>query len=243
MDWFYQQEVIVSELAQATSEAVNLLFSGDAVIWSIIGVSFSVSLRAIAIATPLALLVAFILAYASFPGRRILVTATNTLMAVPAVVVGLTVYLLLSRGGPAGDLRLLFTQSAMIIGQILLCLPLLVAMAHAAFQSGDQRAWESALTLGATRWRAMRTVMYEIRFGLLAAMIAAFGRIIAEVGCSMMVGGNILYHTRNIPTAIALETSKGAFAQGIALGMVLLSFALLLNVALGYAQGSGEISQ
>jgi tungstate transport system permease protein len=233
----------MSELGQASAEAVELLLSGDAVLWSIISVSFSVSLRAIAIATPIALFAAFTLAYTSFPGRRMLVTATNTLMAVPAVVIGLSVYLLLSRGGPFGDLRLLFTQSAMIIGQILLCLPLLIAMAHAAFQSGDQRAWETALTLGATRWRAMRTVMYEIRFGLLAAVIAAFGRIIAEVGCSMMVGGNILYHTRNIPTAIALETSKGAFSQGIALGMVLLGFALLLNVALGYAQGSGEIDR
>lgn len=233
----------MNELSLASREALILLFSGDALLWSIIGVSFSVSLRAIAIATPLALTIAFVLAYLRFPGRRILVTSFNTLMAVPAVVIGLTVYLLLSRNGPAGELRLLFTQSAMIIGQILLALPLLVAMSHSAFQSGDQRAWETALTLGASRWRAMSTVMYEIRFGLLAAVIAGFGRIIAEVGCSMMVGGNILYHTRNIPTAIALETSKGEFAQGIALGIVLLLFALLLNVALGLAQGSGEIRQ
>jgi tungstate transport system permease protein len=231
----------VGELGLATQEAMLLLISGDPIIWSIIGVSFSVSMRAIAIAAPVALLLAFALAYFRFPGRRVLVTTFNTLMAIPAVVVGLTVYLLLSRDGPAGDWRLLFTQWAMIIGQIVLCFPLLVAMAHAAFQSGDQRAWESALTLGANRWHAMRTVMFEIRFGLLAAVIAAFGRIIAEVGCSMMVGGNILYHTRNIPTAIALETSQGEFAQGIALGVVLLTFALLLNIALGYAQGSGEV--
>lgn len=233
----------MSDLGAALSEALALLIGGDPVIWSIIAVSFSVSLRAIAIAAPAALLIAFMLAYFRFPGRRTLVTTFNTLMAVPAVVVGLTVYLLLSRGGPAGELRLLFTQWAMIIGQVLLCLPLLIAMAHAALQSGDQRAWETALTLGANRWRAMCTVMYEVRFGLLAAVIAAFGRIIAEVGCSMMVGGNILYHTRNIPTAIALETSKGEFAQGIALGIVLLAFALALNFGLGYAQGSGEVSR
>lgn len=232
----------MDELGNATAQALALLVGGDPVIWSIIGVSFSVSLRAIAIAAPVALLLAFALAYLRFPGRRAIVTSFNTLMAVPAVVVGLTVYIVLSRGGPGGDLRLLFTQWAMIIGQVILCFPLLVAMAHAAFQSGDQRAWESALTLGASRWNAMRTVMYEVRFGLLAALIAAFGRIIAEVGCSMMVGGNILYHTRNIPTAIALETSKGEFAQGIALGLVLLSFALLLNIALSRAQGSGEIA-
>ncbi|MCB1748078.1 MAG: ABC transporter permease [Gammaproteobacteria bacterium] len=229
------------ELGPAITQALHLLLSGDTVLWSIIGVSFSVSLRAIAIATPLALAAAFVLAYLRFPGRRILVTTVNTLMAVPAVVVGLTCYLVLSSNGPAGGLHLLFTQWAMIIGQIVLCLPLLVAMAHSALQSGDQRAWETALTLGASRLRAMRTVMYEVRFGLLAAIIAAFGRIIAEVGCSMMVGGNILHHTRNIPTAIALETAKGEFAQGIALGGVLLAFALLLNLALGYAQGSGRV--
>ncbi len=231
----------MEDLGTATSSAIHLLASGDTVLWSIIAVSFSVSLRAILIAAPFALIAAFILAYSRFPGRRLLLTSVNTLMAVPAVVVGLTVYLLLSRNGPAGDLRLLFTQTAMIIGQIVLCLPLLVAMAHAALQAGDQRGWETAVTLGASPYRAMLTVMHEARFGLLAAVIAAFGRIIAEVGCSMMVGGNILYHTRNIPTAIALETSKGEFAQGIALGLVLLVFALSLNVALGYAQGEGEV--
>ena len=123
-------------LTDALLEAIVLLLRGDPVIWSIIGISFSVSLRAILIATPVALLLAFALAYASFPGRRLMVMTFNTLMAVPAVVVGLTVYLLLSRSGPAGDWRLLFTQWAMIIGQIVLCFPLLVAMAHAAFQSG-----------------------------------------------------------------------------------------------------------
>jgi len=231
----------MSELGQAFVQAAVLLVSGDDVLWSIIGVSFSVSLRAMALAAPLALLCAFALAHVNFPGRRLLITLVNTLMAIPAVVVGLGLYLMVSREGPLGTLQLLYTSSAMVIGQIAICLPLLIAMAHAAFQSGDQRAWETARTLGATRWRAMRTVMYELRFGLLAAVIAGFGRIIAEVGCSMMVGGNILFHTRNIPTAIALETSKGDYARGIALGIVLLAFALLLNLALSHAQGGGEI--
>ncbi len=231
----------MNELLGAGADAAHLLFSGDAELWMIIVVSFSVSLRAIMYAIPAAVSVAFVLAYFQFPGRRTLVVAFNTLMAMPAVVVGLTVYLCLSRSGPLGDLRLLFTQQAMIIGQVVLCFPLLVAMSHAAFQSGDQRAWETAVTLGANSWHAMRTVMYEVRFGLLAAIIASFGRIIAEVGCSMMVGGNILHHTRNIPTAIALETSKGAFAQGIALGAVLLAFALTLNLILAALQGGGEI--
>ena len=232
----------MDSLLQASRQALTLLFSGDPGLWTIIGISFSVSLRAMLIAVPPALGLAFLLAHARFPGRRLLISAFNTLLALPAVVVGLTVYMLLSRNGPMGDLRLLFTQGAMVIGQVILCFPLLVAIGHSALQAADRRAWETAVTLGASRWRAMLTLMYEVRFGLLAAMIAAFGRIIAEVGSSMMVGGNILNVTRNIPTAIALETSKGEFAQGIALGLVLLLAALLLNMALSFFQGRGRIA-
>ncbi len=232
----------MGEILQATGDALILLFSGQPELWDIIGISFSVSLRAILISAPLAILTAFILAIGRFPGRRLLISTFNSLMAVPAVVVGLTVYLLLSRSGPMGDLKLLFTQTAMIIGQVLLAFPLLVAMCHAALQAAERDAWETAITLGARPWQAMLTVMYEVRFALLAAVIAGFARVIAEVGCSMMVGGNILGITRNIPTAIALETSKGEFVQGIALGMVLLFLALFLNFALSFMQGKGELS-
>jgi tungstate transport system permease protein len=231
----------MEQLADASRAALVLLFTGDPELWSIVGISFSVSLRAILTAAPLALLLAFFLAHTRFPGRRLLVSTFNTLLSLPAVVVGLTVYMLLSRNGPLGDWRLLFTQSAMVIGQIILCFPILVAFGHAALQAADQRAWETAVTLGARPWQAMLTLMYEVRFGLIAAVIAGFGRVIAEVGSSMMVGGNILNHTRNIPTAIALETSKGEFAQGIALGLILLLAALLLNGLLTFLQGKGEI--
>ncbi len=115
-------------------------------------------------------------------------------------------------------------------------------MSHSAIQAADRRAWETAITLGAKPWQAMLTLMYEVRFGLIAALVAAFGRIIAEVGSAMMVGGNILDYTRNIPTAIALETSKGEFAQGIALGLVLLLLALILNFALTFLQGKGALA-
>jgi tungstate transport system permease protein len=232
----------MQSLTQANLEALDLLVSGDPALWTIIGISFSVSLRAIAFATPAGLVIAFLLAHLKFPGRRLLISAFNTLLALPAVVVGLTVYMLLSRSGPLGDLRLLFTQDAMVIGQFVLALPILVAMGHSAIQAADRRAWETALTLGAPPWRAMLTLMYEVRFGLMAAVIAAFGRIIAEVGSSMMVGGNILNYSRNIPTAIALETSKGEFAQGIALGFVLLILALGLNFALALIQGKGNLA-
>ena len=232
----------MQSLTQANLDALSLLVSGDPALWTVIGISFSVSLRAIVFATPAALVIAFLLAHLEFPGRRLLISAFNTLLALPAVVVGLTVYMLLSRSGPLGDLRLLFTQDAMVIGQFVLALPILVAMGHSALQAADRRAWETALTLGAPPWRAMLTLMYEVRFGLMAAVIAAFGRIIAEVGSSMMVGGNILNYTRNIPTAIALETSKGEFAQGIALGLVLLFLALGLNFALAFIQGKGNLA-
>lgn len=231
----------MESLSAISLDALRLLFTGDADLWSIIAVSLSVSGSAILIATPLALLVAFGLAYLHFPGRRVLITVSNTLLSVPAVVVGLTLYLLLSRQGPLGDLHWLFTQKAMILGQIILCLPLMIAMGHAAFQAGDRRAWETSLTLGLSPLQAFFTVTREARFALMAALLAGFGRIISEVGASMMLGGNILAYTRNIPTAIALETSKGLFAQGIALGVVLLALAFGLNAMLTWFQGQGEL--
>ena len=232
----------MGEILGASADALILLLSWDPALWDIIGISFSVSLRAILVCAPIAILVAFVLTVGRFPGRRALISVFNSLMAIPAVVVGLTVYLLLSRSGPMGDLKLLFTQTAMIIGQIVLAFPLLVAMSHAALQAAEKSAWETAITLGANPWQAMLTIMREVRFGLMAAVIAGFARIIAEVGCSMMVGGNILGVTRNIPTAIALETSKGEFVQGIALGMVLLFLALFLSFVLSFMQGKGELT-
>ena len=231
----------MDSISTTSLHAVYLLFSGDKELWNIIGISFSVSLRAILFAAPLAVLIAFTMAYHRFFGRRVLIYVFNTLLSVPAVIIGLTLYIIFSRNGPLGDLKLLFTQDAMIIGQFILCMPLILIMSHATFQSSDRRVWETARTLGATRIQAMFTVMYEIRFGLLAALIAGFGRIIAEVGCSMMIGGNILHYTRNIPTAIALETSKGDFSQGIALGIVLLVMAMILNLSLSLLQGRGEV--
>ena len=228
-------------LSEASYRALYLLVSGDSALWAIIWISFSVSLRAVLFAAPFALLTAFALAYLRFPGRRLVIALFNTALSIPAVVVGLTLYLLLSRAGPLGDWKLLFTQDAMIIGQFILCFPILVAMGHSALQASDRRIWETALTLGAAPWRAMLTVVHEARFGLIAALVAGFGRIIAEVGSSMMVGGNILNVTRNIPTAIALETSRGSFAQGIALGVVLLLLALTLNLTLTGIQGRGDI--
>lgn len=229
-------------LHESARQAFALLLTGDPGVWEIIGVSFSVSLRAVLIITPFALVLAFVLAYARFPGKRPLVSALHSLQAVPAVVIGLLGYMLLSRSGPLGDLRLLFTQAAMVAAQAVLALPLMLAWAHAALAGADRRAWETARTLGASPWRAMLTVMNQVRFALLAAVVAGFARVIGEVGTALLVGGNIENLTRNITTAIALETSKGEFAQGIALGLVLLVLALGLNFFIGLLQGRSEMA-
>jgi tungstate transport system permease protein len=230
----------VSSIADVSLDALGLVFSGDPAVWEIIGISFKTTALALLIAILPALGIAFALAHLNFPGRRLLVAIFNALLSVPAVVVGLSFYLLLSRQGPFGDLQLLFSQPAMVIGQIALSFPILVAMQHSAFQAVELRAWETARTLGLGRLSSFALIMREAKFGLWGALLAAYGRIIAEVGASMMLGGNILHHTRNIPTAIALETRKGDFAQGIALGFVLLALAFTLNALLHFFQGKGQ---
>lgn len=231
----------MDELIRASLEAMTLLFTGDFEIWEIVGISFSVSLRAILYIAPVAILVAFALAFGRFPGRKALITFANTMVALPAVVVGLMLYMLLNSQGVFGGWRLLFTQGAMVLGQMILAFPILVAMAHVSFRAVDRRAWETAQTLGAGPIRAMFTIMREVRFGLIAAVVTAFGRVVSEVGCSIMVGGNILHYTRNIPTAIALETSKGQFEQGIALGVVLVTLALALNFLVAAYRGRDQV--
>ncbi len=226
---------------ETTKEALSLLFSRDMDFWRIVGVSFSVSLLALGLVVLPALFMSFILAYYTFSGKWVIFSLINTLQSVPTVVIGLLLYMLLSRAGPLGQWEMLFTQKAMVLGQMLICFPILVSMMHAAFQNSDSRVLETAYTLGAPLPRAMFTLMREIRFPLFAAIITAFSRIITEVGCSMMIGGNILNYTRNIPTAIALETSKGAFSQGVALGMVLLALAFMMNFLISYTQGNGQL--
>ncbi|UJF18154.1 ABC transporter permease [Vibrio sp. SS-MA-C1-2] len=228
-------------IMDTTKEAINLLFSGDHDLWSIVAVSFSVSLLSIALVLIPGTLLGFLLARFKFFGHTILLTLVTTLQSVPTVVIGLLLYMLLSRSGPLGDWHWLFTQKAMIFGQMLISFPIIVSMSHAVFQNSDQRVWETAKTLGASNIQALKKLLWEYRFPLLAAVIFAFSRIITEVGSSMMVGGNLLGSTRNIPTAIALESQKGSFAQGVALGIVLLILALVLNLVLSIARGKGYL--
>lgn len=228
-------------LWQTTLDALALLVSFDKELWEIVAVSFSVSLSAISLVLIPATLSAFLLAYCDFRGKWLLLSIVNTLQAIPTVVIGLLLYMMLSRSGPLGDWQMLFTQKAMIVGQMIICFPVLVSMMHGALQSSDRRITETAITLGASMPRVAMTMIWETRFPLMAATIAAFSRIVTEVGCSMMVGGNIMGITRNIPTAIAMESHKGAFAQGVALGIVLLSLALMLNFLLTSMRGKGYL--
>ncbi|MBP2684804.1 MAG: transporter permease [Deltaproteobacteria bacterium] len=171
-----------------------------------------------------------------FPLKRLVVTVLNTFMAVPTVVVGLLGYGFLSRQGPLGVLGLLFTPTAIAIGGTLLAAPIVANYALASAQGADQRILPTALTLGAGRLRAVGTLIGEIRFGILAAVIAGFGRVVSEVGVAMMLGGNIRGYTRTMTTAIAMETSKGEFAFGMALGIVLMMVALFVNLFLNLLQ-------
>jgi len=164
------------------------------------------------------------------------VTALNTLMAVPTVVVGLLVYGFLSRQGPLGALGLLFTPTAIVIGGTLLASPIVANYTLASVRGADPRILPTARTLGAGRFRAAATLVAEIRFGVFAAVIAGFGRVVAEVGVAMMLGGNIRGYTRTMTTAIALETSKGEFSFGMALGIVLMAVALVVNLFLSLLQ-------
>lgn len=228
------------QLIEATRSAFALLLSGDAELWEIIWISLKTSLAALVIATPVAVGIGYSIAAGRFAGRRILIWLAQASLSMPTVLIGLLLYLLLSRQGPLGDLRWLFTQSGVIAGQALIALPVLVAFTLAAVQAADPRLAETAVTLGASRWWVMLTVLHEVRFGVMAAVINGFGRVISEVGCALMVGGNIAGETRTITTAIALETSKGEFAQGIALGIVLIAIALVVNAGLMLLQGDAR---
>jgi tungstate transport system permease protein len=175
-----------------------------------------------------------------FPGRRALIVLVQTLLSFPTVVIGLLMYMLLSRNGPLGSWQLLFTQQGMVLAEAVLAFPILTAMTLAAVQGVDRRATETARTLGAKPMRVAYTTLLEVRFAVIAALEAGFGRFISEIGCALMVGGNIAGMTRTMTTSIALETSKGLFAEGIALGLVLIVIALGVNMLLNLLQGRGE---
>lgn len=217
--------------AEAWNAALHLLVSRDPQVIAAVAVSLQVAILGTLLATVLGAPIGFWVGLREFRGRRVVELVLNTATALPTVVVGLLTYALLSRRGWFGGLDLLYTRSAMVFGETVLIVPLLAALTAAVVSGADRRIYDTALTLGASPARAAWTVGAEMRRGLLAAVATGFGRLVSELGIALMVGGNIAGATRTMTTAIALETSKGEFALGLALGVLLLAVALVVNVA------------
>ena len=203
----------------------------DVRLWQIVALSLEVSLTAVALATALGLPLGAAVAVGRFPGRQAAIVLLNALMGLPPVVVGLLVYLLLSRAGPLGDLGLLFTPSAMVIAQTLLITPIIAALSRQAVEDAWREYEEQLRSLGARGFGAALTLVWDTRFSLLTAVLAGLGRASAEVGAVMIVGGNIDGVTRVMTTTIALETSKGDLPLALGLGMVLIGIVLAVNAA------------
>ena len=218
--------------AQSISTALQLLGSADPVLWSVVARSLAVSGLACLIACVVGVVLGAWLAVATFPGRGALLALVNTLLAVPSVVVGLVVFLLLSRSGPLGFLGWLFSFQAMVLAQSVLVLPVVVALTRQVVEDAQQAHGEQLQSLGARSALRAALLAWDERYALLTVVLAAFGRAVSEVGAVMVVGGNIEGFTRVMTTAIALETSKGDLPLALALGLVLLAVVLLLNVAI-----------
>ena len=218
-------------ILEAIRAAVRLIASGDATLGEIVLLSLSVSLSAVALATLFGLPLGAAIAVGRFPGRRAIIVLLNALMGLPPVVVGLVVYLLLSRAGPLGELGLLFTPGAMVIAQTILILPITAALCRQSVEDAWREYEEQLRSLGAEGVGAALTVLWDIRFSLLTAVLAGLGRAAAEVGAVMIVGGNIDGVTRVMTTTIALETSKGDLPLALGLGIVLIAIVLALNAA------------
>ena len=223
-------------LYESLITAITLIFNLDVEVRTAVWTSLYTSSTAILFASLIGIPIGLWLGLSRFRGRQVLVTLLNTLMALPTVVIGLLLFGLLSRQGPLGSWGLLFTPVAMILGQMVLATPIVANLVLAAVAGADRRILPTLLTLGASPLQATIQLLKEIRFGIMAAIIAGFGRVIAEVGVAMMLGGNIRGVTRTMTTAIALETSKGEFAFGLSLGIILLAVALLVNLGLNFVQ-------
>jgi tungstate transport system permease protein len=221
----------VALILEALRNAFGLIFALDPTMLGIVGLSLQVSLSAVALGTLLGLALGATIAVGRFPGRQATIVVLNALMGLPPVVVGLVVYLLLSRAGPLGELGLLFTPTAMVIAQTILILPIIAALARQAVEDAWREYREQLRSLGVSRLSAALTLVWDIRFSLLTAVLAGLGRACAEVGAVMIVGGNIDGVTRVMTTTIALETSKGDLPLALSLGVVLVTIVLMLNAA------------
>jgi tungstate transport system permease protein len=226
----------MGEIGRAFSAAVSLIFSGDTELYAIIALSLRVSLTAVLLACLVGVPLGLLLAMRTFPGRRGVLVLVNALLGLPPVVVGLIVYLMVSRSGPLGSLGLLFTPSAMILAQFVLTLPIAMALTHRLTEPIWLDYRDPLRVDGARLPTAMLMVADMARTGLVTVFLTAFGRAIAEVGAIMVVGGNIRGHTRTMTTAIALETSRGDLALALGLGIILVSLSIAVS-ALAFLVG------
>jgi tungstate transport system permease protein len=217
-------------------QAVWLLMAGDPEVWRITALSLRISLSATAISLALGVPLGTVLALNEFPGRRLVISLVNTGMSLPPVVVGLFVTILLWRSGPLGFLHLLYTPTAMVLAQVIIAAPIVTGLTLAALQQLNPKLRLQILALGASRTQLVWLLLREARLPLLAAVMAGFGGVISEIGASMMVGGNLLGHTRVLTTATVMETSKGNFDIALALSVILLLLIFFVNAILTYAQ-------
>jgi tungstate transport system permease protein len=228
-------------LVDSFFSALLLIWSMDAELLVIVQVSLKVSTISTLIASFVGVPAGFLIAFKDFSGKRFLITVLNTLLAMPTVVIGLFVYAFISRRAIFGAFDLLYTQKAIIIGQVILIIPIVVTFTIAAISRIDDRYRKTAVTLGANVFQTALVVVREARFGIVASIILAFGRVIAEVGISMMLGGNAKGFTRTMTTAMALEYDKGEFVLSVALGIVLLMVSFGMNVFFNYFQGKARV--
>lgn len=215
-------------------KALELLMAGDPETFSAIKATLTVSFYSMTVSLLLGIPSGFALAFNEFRGKRVLRLVVDTLLSLPTVFIGLLVYAFISKRGPLGELGLLFTLPGIALGQTILAFPIVTALCATAVESMDTHLRSTLMSLGASRRQLVLSIMWEVRYGILAASVTAYGRVMTEVGISMMVGGNIKWNTRTITTAIALETGKGMFATGIALGLVLLAIAFMVNLSVTF---------
>jgi len=226
----------LTEIWDGLTRAIELLISLDPEVMEIAGRSLRISGTSCLLASLICLPLGSLIHFHHFRGKRALINIIQTLFSVPTVLVGLFVLVLFSRAGPLGELGILFTPPVMVVGQMILITPLLLGLTISALSGVSQEIVDTATSLGASGFQTVWLVLREARYAVLAAVIMGFGRAISEVGCALMIGGNIRGATRVITTAIALETSKGELALAIALGIILLFLALIINIVLNRLQ-------
>jgi tungstate transport system permease protein len=229
----------MGSIIEGFRKAFFLILNLDPELLKIIFLSLKVSGFALVISTVIGLSLSTLLSFKKIPLRGIIISLMNTFMGLPPVVVGLFVYLILSRSGPLGFMGLLYTPSAMVTAQTILAFPIVASLCHSAIISVDPIIKQSSMTLGATPRQITVTIMKEARYGIMSGIIAALGRVMAEVGAILIVGGNIAGYTRVMTTTIALETDKGNFELALALGIILLTLSLIINIILYRIQRRG----